>query len=159
MLISYKMNNGIATANCKMTSGGVTTAPIINKIKYAYLRVFFKKSGVMIPRLVKNMITIGNSNKIANGIVTRNKKRKYRSTVNSSLNILSFNESKNGKISLTNIKYPKTSPKTNKRNIAGIYDRDALRSCCVNPGRMNSQSCKQTTGSVAMIANSPAIEK
>src|SRR5690625_3734554 len=98
----------MATANCKKTSGGVTNAPTINKMKYAYFLVFFKKFGVMIPRLVKNMMTIGSSNNNAKGIVTRNKKRKYRSTVNNSLNILSFNDRRNGKINFTNIKYPKT---------------------------------------------------
>src|SRR5699024_4687059 len=104
MLISYRTNNGIATDNCKITSGGVTMAPTISKIKKAYFRDRFKKFGVTIPKLVRNITIIGNSKSNANGIVTRNKNLKYRSTVNNSLNMSSFKLNKKGKMSLINIK-------------------------------------------------------
>src|SRR5699024_414079 len=103
ILISYNRNNGIATTSCNITSGGVTNAPTISNMKYAYFLILRRKCGVIIPKLVKNIIIIGSSNKLANGNVTLSKNRKYISTVNSSLNIPSFNDNKNGKISLINI--------------------------------------------------------
>src|SRR5699024_247166 len=110
----------MATVSCKMISGGVTNAPTMSKIKYAYFLVLRKKSGVKIPKLVKNMIIIGISNKSANGITNRDINLKYRSTVNNSLKAPSFKDNKNGKINLINIKYPKTKPIRNKMNIAGM---------------------------------------
>src|SRR5690625_173233 len=153
------MNKGIATSTCKTTSGGVTKAPTINKIKYAYFLIFRKNVGVKIPKLVKNIMIIGISNKIANGMVTLNKNLKYFSTVNNSLNIPSFKFNKNGKINLINMKYPNTRPVTNNKKIAGIYDNDALLSRFVNPGLINNQSCKLSTGNVATIAINPAMVK
>src|SRR5699024_7702151 len=104
ILISYKRNRGTATANCNMTSGGVINAPTMSKIKYAYLRVFRKNCGVKIPRLAKKIIITGISNKSSTVIVSQIKYIKYLSTVNNSLNIPSFNDSKNGNINLINTK-------------------------------------------------------
>src|SRR5699024_3180659 len=104
ILISYKRNKRTATANCNMTSGGVINAPTMSKIKNAYLRDIRKNYGVKIPRLVKNIIITGISNKSARGSVSLISNLKYLSTVNNSLNIPSFNDSKNGNINLINTK-------------------------------------------------------
>src|SRR5699024_477619 len=112
ILISYKRNNGTATTTCNTTSGGVTRAPTISKIKYAYFLIFLKNCGVTIPKLVRNITIIGISNNIANGSTTLNINLKYLYTVNNSLNIPSFNESKKDSNRRINTKKPKTRQKT-----------------------------------------------
>src|SRR5699024_777337 len=126
--------------------------PKISKIKYAYFLVLRKKSGVIIPKLDKNIITIGISNNNANGIIKRNINRKYLSTVNSSLNCPSFNDNKKGNMSLINIKYPNINPIRNKIKIAGMYPSKAFRSGFVSPGLINSQICKARIGNVTTTA-------
>src|SRR5699024_5643349 len=148
ILISYKINKGTATTNCKKMSGGVRTAPTINKIKYAYLRILRKKSGLTIPKLVKNIIIIGISKINANGIVILNKNRKYFSTVNNSLNIPSFSDNKNGRINLINNIYPKTSPRINNIKTAGTYESEILLSVLENAAIINNHKCKLRTGKV-----------
>src|SRR5699024_2452833 len=148
ILISYKINKGTATTNCKRISGGVTTAPTINKTKYAYLRILRKKLGLTIPKLVKNITIIGISKSNANGSVILNKNLKYFSTVNNSLNIPSFNDNKNGRINLMNSIYPKTNPIINNIKTAGTYESEILLSVLDSAGFINNHNCRLRTGRV-----------
>src|SRR5699024_10537270 len=124
-----------------------------------YFLVLRKKSGVKIPKLVKNIIIIGISNKSANGITNRDINLKYRSTVNNSLKAPSFKDNKNGKINSINIKYPKTKPIRNKMNIAGMQPSEAFRSGFVNPGFIKSHICKARIGKVTTSAINADIIK
>src|SRR5699024_4317052 len=110
------------------------------------------------PKLVKNIETIGISNISANGIITLNINLKYLSTVNNSLNMPSFNDNKNGTIKLVNNIYPNTSPITNKKNTAGTYAKDVVLSCFFKPGFMKSHNCKLNIGNVPTTARIPAID-
>src|SRR5699024_117595 len=97
-------NNGIAIDNCKITSDGVTVSPTLSKIKRAYFRDRFKKFGVTMTKLVRNLIIIVISKFNANGIVTRSKYLEYRSSINNSFNMTSLKLNKKGKMRLINIK-------------------------------------------------------
>src|SRR5699024_1077702 len=111
----------------------------------------------MIPRDVKNIAIIGNSKISAKGNMSLNINPKYFSTVNISINISSFKESKKGKISSVNIKYPNTSPPTNKKKINGMYESEALRSFLVNPGFINNHNWILKIGKVPTRATTAAI--
>src|SRR5699024_9191809 len=124
----------------------------------AYFLIFLKVIAFIIPKLVKNIETIGISKISAKGMITLNINLKYLSTVNNSLNIPSFNDNKNGTINLINKKYPKTRTITNKKNTAGTYARDVVLSCFFKPGFINNHNCKLNIGSVPTIARIPAIE-
>src|SRR5690606_18630522 len=134
------MMSGIVTATCKIKSGGVMSPAITSNMKYAYFLVRFKKLGVRKPMLVKNIKMIGSSSTNANASIVWNKKRKYLSTVNISLNISSFKSIKNGKRKFVNTIYPTTKPMTNKRKMAGIYDKVAFFSLAVSPGLIKSHN-------------------
>src|SRR5699024_6671013 len=105
---------------CKKISGGVMSPPTIRSIKYAYFLILRKNCGVNMPRLVKNMVTIGISKINANGMVILNTNLKYFSTVNNSLNMSSYKESKKGRIKIRNKTKPNINPNKNKRKTAGI---------------------------------------
>src|SRR5699024_7058079 len=124
-----------------------------------YLRDFLKNSGVIMPILVKNIVMTGISKMRAKGSVNRNINLKYFSTVNNSLNIPSLSEIKNGRIKFIKIKYPNTSPKTNKMKTIGMYAKDTFCSDFVRPGFTNNHICKHRMGNVRTIAISPAIVK
>src|SRR5699024_12336575 len=89
------MNKGKARISCRSISGGVINAPTISNIKSAYFLIFLKVIAFIIPKLVKNIETIGISKISAKGMITLNINLKYLSTVNNSLNIPSFNDNKN----------------------------------------------------------------
>src|SRR5690625_6939878 len=99
----------------------------------------------MIPKLVKNIATIGISNRTAKGNVTLSKNLKYLSTVNISLNIPSFKESKNGSISLMKMKYPNVKPPIKRRKMAGMYGKEAFLSVGVKPGFIKSHRSEEHT--------------
>src|SRR5690625_6427954 len=75
----------------------IYTPKIIN-IKKENILNFHKVIAFIIPKLVKNIETIGISKISAKGMITLNINLKYLSTVNNSLNIPSFNDNKNGTI-------------------------------------------------------------
>src|SRR5699024_7811207 len=120
--------------------GGVTNAPTIKRIKYAYFLTLRKNWGVSIPKLVKNIVIIGISNKSANEMVILSKNLKNFPPEKFPLTILSFKDNEKGKISLINIKYPKTNPNIKSKKTAGIYIKETLLSCFVKPGLINNHN-------------------
>src|SRR5699024_12701199 len=94
-----------------------------------YFLIFLKVIAFIIPKLVKNIETIGISKISAKGMITLNINLKYLSTVNNSINIPSFNDNKNRTINRIKKKYQKTRHITNKNNTATTYDRDMIINC------------------------------
>ena len=103
----------------EMKSGGVINTDVIINTKYAYFLIFVRRYGLIIPKLVKNIITTGSSKRNPKGNVMFNKNRKYFSVVKKVVNMSSDNDNKKLITKGNKIKYPKLIPTINRINSAG----------------------------------------